>query len=313
MKKVLIVSPATRAQNNGNWHTASRWAACLAGVAEVKIAPEWHAGLDTPDLLIALHARRSASSVAAFHATGKPVVLVLTGTDIYRDILDDASAQRSLELATRIVVLQDHALGALAPAFRSKAGVIYQSAPVLAPAAARKRRIHPIVMAGHLRDEKDPLTFIRSAALVRAPSARLVHIGGSLSAPLAEAARAAESPRYRWLGPLAHGATRRHIRDAHAMAITSTMEGGANVIIEAVTSGVPVLASRISGNIGMLGDGYPGYFPVGDAAALAALIDRSIGDPGFYQSLQAHCRTRAELFQPARECAAVRALLGTAI
>ena len=87
------------------------------------------------------------------------------------------------------------------------------------------------------------------------------------------------------------------------------MEGGANVIIEAVTSGVPVLASDISGNRGMLGDDYEGYFAPGDAAALAALIDRSIADPAFYQRLRTQCDARAALFAPAAEQAAVRRLV----
>jgi putative glycosyltransferase (TIGR04348 family) len=312
MKKVLIVSPATRRQNNGNWHTASRWADCLGDVARVDIGQAWQDGDAMPDLLIALHARRSAASLAAFHRTGKPSILVLTGTDVYRDIATDADAQRSLELANHIVVLQEHALSMLPPAARAKASIIYQSAPALSPRPARQRRLHTFVMAGHLRAEKDPQTFIRAAELVRAPSARLVHIGDALEPELGRAARAAEGARYRWLGAQPHGATRRRIRDAHAMAITSVMEGGANVIIEAVRSGVPVLASDIGGNRGMLGESYPGYFPLGDAAALAALIDRTIADPAFHASLRAHCATRAGLFEPARECAAVKHLFQTA-
>jgi glycosyltransferase involved in cell wall biosynthesis len=200
----------------------------------------------------------------------------------------------------------------LPPAVRDKASVIHQSAAALAPCPPRRRRLHKIVMAGHLREEKDPLTFARAAALLSRPSARLVHIGGALDEALAHAVRAAESGQYRWLGAQSHAATRRHIRDAYAMAITSRMEGGANVIIEAVTSGVPVLASDIGGNRGMLGDGYPGYFPCGDAAALAALIDRTIAEPEFHRLLLQHCQARAPLFAPERECAGVRALLNTA-
>jgi glycosyltransferase involved in cell wall biosynthesis len=165
-------------------------------------------------------------------------------------------------------------------------------------------------MIGHLRDEKDPLTFLRAAALVRAPAARLIHIGGALEPALAAAAQAAAAlPNYRWLGAMPHAATRQRLKRSRAMVLTSKMEGGANVIIEAVCAGVPVLASDISGNRGMLGDDYAGYFAVGDAAALAALIDRVIGDAAFHALLHAQCAARAPLFSPAAEQAALLELV----
>ncbi|MEO5933677.1 MAG: glycosyltransferase, partial [Duganella sp.] len=142
-------------------------------------------------------------------------------------------------------------------------------------------------------------------------NARMVHIGGALDPALGEAAAAAQAanPRYRWLGNLAHGATRQRLKRSHAMALTSHMEGGANVIIEAVSAGVPVLASDINGNRGMLGDDYAGYFPPGDAAALARLIDRTIDEPSFHALLRAQCDARAPLFAPAAERAALLELV----
>jgi putative glycosyltransferase (TIGR04348 family) len=303
MQNVLIVSPATASQNNGNWHTASRWADCLRPVCHVSIAPEWHAGMPAPDLLIALHARRSAASIAAFPG---PSILVLTGTDLYRDIAHDAAAQRSLALARRLVVLQDDGLTMLPPDVRASAIVIYQSAPAIPPSGIHS---DTIVMAGHLREEKDPLTFIAASRLVTSPTARFVHIGDALDPALGAAASQAQSAVYQWLGKQDHDVTRDHIRAARAMVISSRMEGGANVIIEAVTSGVPVLASDISGNRGMLGANYDGYFPAGDAAALAALVDRLFAEPAYLDHLRAQCAARAALFDPARECSAVRALL----
>jgi glycosyltransferase involved in cell wall biosynthesis len=74
---------------------------------------------------------------------------------------------------------------------------------------------------------------------------------------------------------------------------------------------VPVLVSRIPGSLGLLGDDYPGVFPVGDDAALAALIVRCRDEPGFLASLRAHCAAVAPRFEPARERAAVRALVRT--
>jgi putative glycosyltransferase (TIGR04348 family) len=309
LKRVVIVSPATASENNGNWHTARRWAHFLRHRYRVSIVTDWDPAMPA-DLLVALHARRSAASLAAFaHAhPDRPSVLVLTGTDLYRDIASSPAAQQSLRLASALVLLQGAGAQLLPAAARARARVIHQSAPALRPhRPAQAPRHLDICMVGHLREEKDPLTFMRAAALVHSPQARMVHIGAALDPALGAAAALAQAsnPRYRWLGNLVHSATRQRLKRSHAMAIASRMEGGANVIIEAVTSGVPVLASDINGNRGMLGDDYEGFFEVGDAHALAQLIDRSIAEPAFHARLQAQCAVRAALFAPAVEQAAV--------
>ncbi|NVM77386.1 putative glycosyltransferase (TIGR04348 family) [Duganella sp. SG902] len=315
---IWIVSPASARNNNGNWQSASRWARFLRTRHRVTLAPQWPAEAETqapaapPDLLIALHARRSAPSLDAWTRAypTRPSILLLTGTDLYRDIETDASAQRSLRQADALVVLQRHGLQVLPASLRAKARVIHQSAASLRPFVGLRRHAD-ICMVGHLREEKDPLTFMRAAALVRAPSARLIHIGGALEPALAAAAQAtaAQHPRYRWLGAMPHAATRQRLKRSRAMALTSHMEGGANVIIEAVCAGVPVLASDIGGNRGMLGDDYAGYFPAGDAAALARLIDRVTEDHDFHAILRAQCDARAPLFAPAAEQAALLELV----
>jgi len=307
---ILIVSPASARENNGNWQTASRWMRILAGSGRVRVTvtQEWTNAQAAPDLLIALHARRSASSLAAFADAHpeRPSLLVLTGTDLYRDIHAAPAAKESLARATALVVLQPQGLEELDPAVRAKARVIYQSAPSLHRARLRAGTAD-IAMIGHLREEKDPLTFMRAAALVTAPAARLLHVGGVLDPALGDAARATQhtTPRYRWLGALPHMPARRLLRRCRAMAICSRMEGGANVIIEAVTSGVPVLASDVGGNRGMLGEDYAGFFPLGDAAALARLIDRVAADEHFHRKLLRQCAARRRLFAPERERAAL--------
>jgi len=313
-KRILIVSPAAARDNNGNWQTASRWAHFLRGRHALEIGAQWDAGAAPPALLIALHARRSAPSLAAFKAAHpqQPALLVLTGTDLYRDIDSSPAARASLDAADALVVLQEAGLARLAPHLRAKAHVIYQSAPALRPSPPAPGRRHiDICMVGHLRAEKDPLTFMRAATLVRNPRLRLLHIGGALDPALLAAAQAtqAATPRYRWLGPMSHGQTRQRLKRCQAMVIASSMEGGANVIIEAVTSGVPVLASRIDGNVGMLGTDYAGFFPLGDAAALARLIERCAEDAGFDALLRRQCAARAPLFLPSAEQAAVADLV----
>ncbi len=313
-KRILIVSPATARENNGNWQTASRWARFLRGDHRVEIAGGWAPGDPAPDLMIALHARRSAAALAAFGAAHpeRPTLLVLTGTDLYRDIATDADARASLERATALVLLQPAGLALLPRALRAKAHVIYQSAPSLRPwQHSQAPRYRDVCMVGHLRAEKDPLTFIRAAGMVAHPAARLLHIGGALDPALGQAALDAQArnPRYRWLGAVPHASARQRLKRCHAMAITSSMEGGANVIIEAATSGVPVLASNIDGNRGMLGEDYAGYFAPGDAAALARLIDRSLRDAEFDALLRRQCAARALLFAPGAEQAALRDLV----
>lgn len=277
----------------------------------MRIEREWSGADD--DLMIALHARRSADSIVTFAARypQRPVVLVLTGTDLYRDIRTDEQAQRSLMLASRLIVLQQEGLRELSPAHAAKAMVIYQSARPLKP-GRRSRRHFDLALVGHQRPEKDPLTAIR--ALLCLPSdlpVRLFHVGAARDAELADqvAALGARDSRYRWLGALSQPAARQRIKHCHLLLLPSLMEGGANVLIEAVTSGVPVLGSDIPGNRGMLGADYPGWFPVGDAERLAQLIMAAVRDPHYYADLSRRCAERVSLFSPARECAAVCSLL----
>jgi putative glycosyltransferase (TIGR04348 family) len=309
---IVIISPAMANANNGNWQTASRWTRFLRARYRVSLLAQWN-GMPC-DAMIALHARRSAASIATFAGAfpERPCVVVLTGTDLYRDIRTDADAQCSLRLATRLVLLQEAALKELNETMRAKACVIHQSAAALKPVERKTApRSFDVVMIGHLREEKDPLTFMHAAAHVTSPRVRMTHIGGALDPALGEQAQATQraQPRYRWLGSLPHARTRQLLKRSRLMVIASRMEGGANVIIEAVTAGVPVLASDIAGNRGMLGDDYAGYFAPGDSDALAKMIDRALADPAFYARLHAQCNTRAALFAPAREQAALLQLL----
>jgi putative glycosyltransferase (TIGR04348 family) len=313
---VLIVSPALAAANNGNWQTAWRWSRFLAAGHRVAIATDWQPAdgfcgdpQATPDAMIALHARRSAGAIERWAATGSPLALVLTGTDLYRDIRVDAAARRSLALADRIVCLQERGPDELDPALRARTEVIYQSARSLRPGRPRRRSVD-LLLVGHLRPEKDPLTAARALARLPDPALRLVHVGDvrdpACGEAFLQAARA--DARIELRGRLDHAATRQLIRRGRVLLLPSLMEGGANVLIEAVTCGVPVLASRIPGSVGMLGEDYPGYFPVGDDAALAALIARCQAEPAFLDALRARCAARAPLFAPALERAAVRSL-----
>jgi glycosyltransferase involved in cell wall biosynthesis len=121
----------------------------------------------------------------------------------------------------------------------------------------------------------------------------------------------AANPRYFWRDDVPAAAVRRLLARSHAMVISSFSEGGANVISEAAVAGVPVLASRMDGNVGLLGTDYPGYFPAGDTQALARLLRRVECEPRFVARLGKALARRAPLFRPAREIAAWRRLLAS--
>ena len=307
---VRIVTPGTRRENNGNWRTAARWASMLRGECRIIVQSEWDG--EPADALVALHAVKSAPSIAAWRArSNAPLALVLTGTDLYRDLPKSATARASLDAADRLVVLQDDAPRLLVSRWRAKCDVIFQSATPLARVAKPRDRIHAVAV-GHLRDEKDPATLF--AAMKQLPAAlplTLSHIGAGLDASLARAARALakREPRYRYLGALPHGLARAAIKRAHVLVHPSRVEGGANVIAEAVAGGTAVLASRMSGNVGMLGRSYPGYFETGDASGLASRLVHLCEDDRYLARLSRACGERARLFRPAEEARRVRALV----
>jgi putative glycosyltransferase (TIGR04348 family) len=258
------------------------------------------------DVLVALHARKSAPSVERFHDEhpDRPIVLALTGTDLYDEIRTSPDARRSLELATRLIVLQPAGLAELSEALRTKARVIIQSAERPLRPAAPNRSIFQVCVLAHLRPVKDPLRTAFAVRLLPSSSKiQVVHLGNALEETLADEARKemAINPRYRWLGERPRAEALRVLASSRLMVLTSRLEGGANAVSEAIACSVPVISSRISGSIGLLGEEYPGYFPVGDTQALSDLLRLAETDAGFYESLTCWCERHAALFDPADE------------
>jgi putative glycosyltransferase (TIGR04348 family) len=309
--KIVLVTPAPAGSRKGNRVTALRWARLLRELGhKVAVRQEYHG--ESCDLLIALHARRSAPAVLASRRAcpERPVIVALTGTDLYLDIPTDRMARRALELAWRLVLLQPLGARELPKALRERARVIYQSAEV--PRARPKAGLFEVCVLGHLRQVKDPFQTARASRLVPESSRlRVLQVGSALSPEMADAARAeaAKNPRYRWLGDRPRPEALRILARSRLLVLTSRLEGGANVLSEALAAGVPVLSSRIAGSVGILGADYPGYFSVGDTEALAGLLDRAETDRGFYRQLKARCRELRPLVRPARERAAWRRLL----
>jgi len=303
--RIALVTPAGPGTRNGNRHTALRWAAFLRKAGhQVDVSVQW-----TPDsrvdAMLALHARRSYPSIKTF-SSDKLLVVALTGTDVYRDIHESAEARESLELADRLIVLQPKAIEELPRHLRKKVHVVVQSSASRLRHAPVKDKFR-ICVIGHLRAEKDPMRTLAALSHVPGNRVEVIHLGAALDPALEKQAREARDPRYRWLGGVPHGRALKWLASSHAMVISSRMEGGANVVCEALRIGVPILASRIPGNVGLLGSAYPGYFPLADEKALARLIERAASDAAFYRRLKSLVRAQRAAVSPAREARALLA------
>lgn len=300
---ITIITPAKIKSLSGNRATAQRWAYFLQQLGhEITIAVNWD---QTPcDLLIALHAWRSADDIALFKQKHPqlPLIVAMTGTDLYRFIHSHPEPTlASIEAADELVVLHDRAYQALPEEAWNKVNIIYQSAIPLPYTTNRSKRTFDICVVGHLRDEKDAL---RTAYAVRdlpaASRLRVKHYGKAHNKEWAEMAKQEmkTNPRYHWFGEIKHWQIRQQYARCHLMVLSSVMEGGANVISEATVAGLPVIASDIVGSIGLLGEDYPGYYPVKDTDALRELLIKAESDPKFIQLLEQHCDQRAKLFSP---------------
>jgi len=241
----------------------------------------------------------------------KPIVLMLTGTDLYRDMADHGEVIRSMEIADKLVVLQSAALESIPIQLRHRAQVIYQSVAVdITPSIASSD--FQVTVIGHLREEKDPFCVARSLPLIPADSSiNVLHLGMAMTEQMDRSARGYTEnlERYQWIGEVSHADALKILSKSRLMVISSRMEGGAHVVSEAIALGIPVIASNIPGNRGLLGDDYLGYYPVGNEAALASLLYRCETIPNFYAALKKQIDLRSDLISPKREMQSIQALM----
>ena len=310
---VWLVTPAPRGSRAGNRASANRWAAILRRLGHrVRVSTDYHG--EPADLMVGLHAWRSADAIARFAAAypDRPLVVVVTGTDAYRFIHSHRETTlASLDAADHIVGLHPLVGNVLPERLRGKLRVIIQSAHPLQHRQPARRSFR-VCFAGHLREEKDPL---RSALAVRDLPAdsriRVDAYGGAHTEDWATTAQEEMriNPRYRWHGEIPHAELRRVYSRSHLLVLPSVMEGGANVISEAVMAGLPVIASDIEGSVGLLGTGYPGYYRVRDTEALRERLLSAESDHEYYAELVAACAARRHLFTPEQEQAGWEKLL----
>ncbi len=313
---ILIVTPGPVDSIHGNGVTAGRWAGIVRELGhQVRLDNDYRGGDFAA--LIALHARKSAAAVRSFHADHPraPIVIAMTGTDLYPDPVTAGVDPAVLRLAARLVVLQPHGRSQLDPELARRTDVIMQSMPPVSPPRPPRPDRFDVAFLAHVRPVKDPLRLAAAVRLLPADSrVHVVHVGEARDRALgaAAAAESAGNPRYDWRGPVPRAEALAMLAGSRLLALTSLHEGGANVISEALAAQVPVIASAIPGSIGLLGADYPGYFPAGDTAALAALLSAAERNrDGLYERLRERCAALRPLVDPARERRAFADLIRT--
>jgi putative glycosyltransferase (TIGR04348 family) len=301
--QILIVYPAVIGIKNGNLITAKRWQECLGHLGHtVEVATTFDNVSATPDLMIALHAIKSSNAIhkcrAVFPAV--PIIVVLTGTDIY-GTTKSATIDAVLALSDRIVVLQNATAKDVDQKFRDKVRVIYQAITPLSGVFEKSKNDFEVCVVGHLRPVKDP--FRTADAISDLPGdskIRVTQIGAAMSEPMREMAErlGRENVRFRWIKGVPRTRAMEKIASSHLLVNSSKIEGGAAVICEAIVAGTPILATRIPGNVGFLGEDYEGFFDVGATEQLRTLLLLSENSADFYQRLKDQCGRRSGLFDP---------------
>lgn len=309
----VVSCPFSLSASHGNVVSARRIASVLSELGlRVSLQEGWDGG--DADCLVALHGFRSEGIVKEFNRKNpaRKIVVVLTGTDLYRDLsyrkLEDATA---LQVADALVVAQEGSLKSVPLGLRRKTQLIRKS--VQLPACARpKREQEPtFALVGHLREVKNPFFPVESLANQPFGSLRLWHMGGERQLGMNQEAKAWEErvPGYQFLGELPREVVIERVLRSWALVNSSRMEGGSNAVLEAMVLGVPVLASRIEGNVGLLGQDYEGYFEEDDKVGFLSLTKRFLGEVSFRRMLVESVGERAKLFQRTQELAGWNRLL----
>ena len=280
--KVCVASPYPLSDLKGNSVTTARIVRVLD---EGGIEARGSHGYDgePTDILITLHAIKGAPALFDFKKR-KPkgkVVILLTGTDIYQGLPKGSKmGEDALREADRIVVRQEAAILRLPEQVRAKTVVIRSSLDPIAVKASPSQSRFIISVVGHLRPVKRP--FLTIETLDQHPEwsdVEVWQIGQALDEEMRKTAEfwAEEDERYRWFGGVPRMESLALCCKSSLTINSSILEGGANAVLEAMTMGVPVLASRIEGNVGLLGNDYPGYFEEGRMAkALQAIMDQRV-------------------------------------
>ncbi len=306
--KISLITPANKQQRNGNRTSAIRWARFFKENGhQVRIDVEYTN--EPADLMVALHAWRSSTAVNRYRERypNGPLIVALGGTDVNTFLRSDPKVTlATMDQADALVSLHDCMKDSLPLRFHRKLHVVKQSAKPLPAPRRPTSRYFDICVIGHLREEKDPFrTALAARMATRSSRLRVVHMGKAHSPEWSAQAESEMliNPRYIWKGDMPNWRVRREFARTHLMVISSKQEGGANVVSEAIVAGVPIIASNIPGNIGLLGPNYPGYYPVQNETALAAILERAETHPTFLYDLTLYGASLRRTFLADKEAA----------
>ncbi len=299
--KIILITPAMPHSRAGNRATAIRWKNILTDLGHrVEVATKYNG--KKFDAMVALHAWRSAGPIKefSFRYPDSPLIVALTGTDLYRFMKTHPKPTlHSIKIADALVTLHDLAHLAIPKTYRKKVSVIYQSAKIITRNDKKNKRFFDVCVMGHLREEKDPL---RTAYAVRKlpenSRIRVKQFGKAHTSIWTNRATREMNinDRYRWYGEVPHWRVRKEYSTADLMVLSSRMEGGANVISEACVANLPVVASNITGSIGLLGKNYPGYYEVGNTLSLRNILLALESNYKFLNQLQKMCSAKGKQF-----------------
>ena len=311
--RILLITPAAVHSRNGNRTTAIRWRKIFQLLGhDVTVAQQYQN--ESADVMIAIHAWRSADAIEQFSAARPncPLIVVLSGTDAYRFIHSHPETTlQSIQIADRLVGLHSKISQAIPEKYRNKVHVIYQSAE-FTTCKKHNTEAFKVCVAGHLRTEKDPLRpAYATRALPKNSNIEIHHYGKAHSYEWAKQARfeEARNPRYQWHGEISQALLKNEMCGSQLLVLPSIMEGGANIISEALAVSLPIVASKIDGNVGLLGEDYPGYFKTGSSEDLRKLLLQAETNQDYYRKLTDACIKRRHLFSPEKEVSSWKKLL----
>lgn len=315
---IVLITPAPAGSRAGNRATAERWGKLLEREGHhVSITTDFQD--EVCDLVIALHAWRSHKAVRRVRGLFPeiPLIVALTGTDIYdHQHRFPEQTLYSMEQADCLIGLHHRVAHDIPERFGQKLVTVLQSAESPERSIGKKHAGFQVCVIGHLRDEKDSLRAAAAARLVPADSKlKVINAGKPHSREWESRAQEEQgaNSRFDWIGEVPKPEVQALMQSSDAMVISSVMEGGANVVSEACRIGLPVIASDISGNLGLLGEDYPGYFQTGSEEDLARLLWRAETSPGFLAELATRVGELAVNFTPEKEQASLARALEKAL
>lgn len=156
-----------------------------------------------------------------------------------------------------------------------------------------------VLYVGRLHPQKDVLTLVRAAALLRTRQARVVIVGDGPDRSMLE--RAVRDLGCQdvvtLLGAVPHWRVPAVLAAGDVLALPSRYEELGSVLIEAMRAGLPVVASRTGGIPDLVAEGETGLLvPPGDPGALALALDRVLSDHRVAAQMRAAARLRARSY-----------------